>query len=144
MFRSRTNKLVPSSSASPEVTDCCFHGFVAKKFRKSQKIIVIESLDPLLTVGTISKGVNGILTNNLTIISLAKMFASRTRKVVPGIISHDIQSNSSIDAKNYSKTYDELTMFCTCAICGEEGPPKDLFELADYLNLIDNSNIKLL
>ena len=31
MFKSRTNKLVPSSSASPEVTDCCFHGFMTTR-----------------------------------------------------------------------------------------------------------------
>ena len=31
MFKSRTNKLVPSSSASPVMTDCCFHGFMTTR-----------------------------------------------------------------------------------------------------------------
>ena len=31
LFRSRTIKLVPSSTASPEMTDCCFHGFMTTR-----------------------------------------------------------------------------------------------------------------
>ena len=59
-------------------------------------------------------------------------------------VRHQIQSNSLIDAKNYTKTYDELTKFCTCALCGEEGPPKDAVELGDCTQLIKASNLKIL
>lgn len=31
LFRSRTSKLIPSRSALPEMTDCCFHGFMTTR-----------------------------------------------------------------------------------------------------------------
>ena len=126
------------------MTDCCFHGFVAKKYRKSQKIVVTESLDPLLTVGTILGSVNGIPSKDLSATVLTNMFASRKRKIVCEEVRHQVQCNSSIDAKNYSKTYDEMTMFCICALCGEEGPPKGSVQLADCKEMIDLSNVKSL
>ena len=141
LFQSRTVKLIPSRSAIPEVTDCCFHGFAAKKYRKSNKIIVTESMDPLLAVGTILKSVNGIASNDLTRCTLSKMFACRRRKVVFEKIRHELQSDSSIDAKNYSKSYDEMTMFCTCALCGEEGPSKGSVQVADCKEMIVLSNV---
>jgi hypothetical protein len=49
--------------------------------------------------------------------------------------------DSSHDAKKYAKTYDDLTRFQICALCGEEGPPKDTVHLDECRDILSKTNI---
>jgi hypothetical protein len=151
LFRSRERKLLPSTQ-TPGITDTNFHGFVVQltNANKGSRLVVTGSVNPLVTVGTILRSINGVRAKDLTAANLKTMFASRTEKAVPEIDvvpvrdRRNLNSNSSKDATSYAKTYDELTMFSVCALCGEEGPPKDKIKLVDCAELIKQSNLKLL
>ena len=123
-----------------EISDCAFHGFVAKKTRKDRVSVVTESNDENIVIGSVLKTINGVPTDTLTPIELSTIFSIRKNKVLPTFVIED--SRTTKDAKNYARKLDELTMFSNCALCGEEGPPKNSVNVTECHSLLSQTNIK--
>ena len=122
------------------ISDCNYHGFVAKISLVGRIVLVTESIDEEISVGSIVKNINGVPTNDLSTKELSEMFSSRNGKVIPTISSR-LEYDTALDAKEYAKQYDELTIFVTCAICGEEGSSVDTVEISKCTELIKESNL---
>lgn len=136
LFKRRDLKLIPNNST---MSDCVFHGFVAKKDRRDGFAVVTESNDVAIVIGSFLKTINGVITDTLSPMELSTIFSNRQNKVLPTFVVED--SNTTYDAKNYAKKLDELTMFFNCALCGEEGPPKNSINVTDCKDLLDETNI---
>ena len=123
-----------------EISDCAFHGFVAKKTRKDRITVVTESNDENILIGSVLQTINGIPSDTLTPIEVSTIFSNRHNKVLPTFVIED--SKTTKDAKNYAKKLDELTLFSNCALCGEEGPPKNSVNVTECHSLLSQTNIK--
>jgi hypothetical protein len=135
LFEGRLTRLIPNCT----VTDCEFHGFVAKKIRRDRPTIVTESNVVSIAIGSVLKTINGTLTDTLTPARLFTFFSNRQNKVLPTFAVEN--SKTSRDAKNYAKKLDELTMFSNCALCGEEGPPANSVNVSQCHDLLRQTNI---
>lgn len=138
LFKRRDTRLILNSLNST-ITDSEFHGFVAKKNRRDRNSLVTESNDVTIVIGSVLKTINGIITDTLTPMELSTFFSNRQIRVLP---TFDIEDSATTrDAKNYAKKLDELTKFFNCALCGEEGPPKNSVNVTECLDLLRQTNI---
>ena len=142
MFKGRSEMILPTKQCS----DCEHHGYVASKTQTNRPTTVTQSRDPLIGIGREVTAVDGIQTSSLSQSELASMFKSRQDKIIPTFAVGSRLPKSGIDAsshdaKNYAKTYDQLTRFQICALCGEECPPKDTVKIDECRDILSKTNI---
>jgi hypothetical protein len=138
LFKRRDTRLI-LNGLNRTISDCEFHGFVAKKTKSDRSSVVTESNDATIVIGSILKTINGVVTDTLTPIALSKFFSNRRNKVLPTFVVED--SATTRDAKSYAMKLDDLTKFFNCALCGEEGPPMNSVNVTDCHDLLRQTNI---
>ena len=137
MFGQRSGEIIPKVTQS----DCSYHGFRATKTHRDKPTIVIESANPNWVVGSVVVALDGRSTATLSVREISHIFTLRDKKVIPTIDSTD---NTTFDAEQYAKALNELTQFQICALCGEEGPPKDSALITECYDLLQKTNINKL
>lgn len=123
-------------------TDLEFHGFIADKDHTVRRSLVVESTNASIQVGAEVISLNGVELHNVIPSQLKRMFSSRSARLIP-ILKPEL-SDIDYDAKTYSEMMSETAMFCICALCGEEGPPKGSVTVSDCKEYLDKTNIQQL
>jgi hypothetical protein len=143
LFSFRNSILRPIFSDQVVITtNLQFHGFIADKTHTARRTLVVESSNPTILVGAEIISLNGVDLKDIIPSELKRMFNNRSERLIP--IMKPLLSDIDNDVKSYSELMSEIAMFCICALCGEEGPPKGSVKVSDCKELLEKTNIQQL
>ena len=124
MSTTTTTRKIRKDRATQLDEDFGFHGFIAKKQRKSSKTVVRASQQPAIPIGTVITYLNGKTLEDLTPTELTALFSTRSvllRPTIPERETPNVLPMSSTNSKNLTGDSCTQTSDCILLLTGTFG-----------------------